>query len=237
MKYGIVKDIWNGVLMGAAVSAMLFGAAKVNAAGAKEGIPEAYIQYCREAGSVYRVCPELLEAIMEEESGGNPDAVGSAGEIGLMQVDPKYHKGRGERLNVCLKIDNSFIFLPPNLKFFLDFIWKNCYNEIGQLGRFDESRALFLCHSILPIQIRCMSKAIPPIHNLLPMLLFQMPGTFHDPFCILRIIAPFSAFCSMFRTVIHHEYGTHISILQKQLCQIICADKNISPGLIQVAYI
>ncbi len=101
MKYGIVKDIWNGVLMGAAVSAMLFGAAKVNAAGAKEGIPEAYIQYCREAGSVYRVCPELLEAIMEEESGGNPDAVGSAGEIGLMQVDPKYHKGRGERLNVC----------------------------------------------------------------------------------------------------------------------------------------
>ena len=44
--------------------------------------------------------PELLEAVIEEESGGNPDAVGAAGEIGLMQVYPKYHRMRAGHLNV-----------------------------------------------------------------------------------------------------------------------------------------
>lgn len=39
-----------------------------------------------------------MEAVIEEESGGNPDAVGKAGEIGLMQIYPQFHLERAKRL-------------------------------------------------------------------------------------------------------------------------------------------
>lgn len=57
--------------------------------------------YIEETCSIYNVCPELIEAIIERESSWNPNAYNSgSGCIGLMQIDPKWHKERMERLSV-----------------------------------------------------------------------------------------------------------------------------------------
>lgn len=41
------------------------------------------------------VDPNIVKAIIMEESGGNPNAVGDGGEsIGLMQIQPKHHQKR-----------------------------------------------------------------------------------------------------------------------------------------------
>lgn len=62
-------------------------------------ISETAQQACIEYGEQYGICPELLMAIIERESCGQADVIGGDC-IGLMQINPKYHKGRMERLGV-----------------------------------------------------------------------------------------------------------------------------------------
>ena len=100
MKRRIVKEILEGVALGTLFISIFCGVVIINAAGADTELPQEYIQYCEQVGQVYNICPELLEAIIEEESGGDPDAVGQAGEIGLMQIYPKYHTERMQRLGI-----------------------------------------------------------------------------------------------------------------------------------------
>ncbi len=95
-----VKEAAEGVVFGILLLFMLLIAVEANACGADTGISKEYISYCEEIGRAYHICPELLEAVIETESGGNPDAVGDLGEIGLMQVYPKYHMNRAEHLKV-----------------------------------------------------------------------------------------------------------------------------------------
>ena len=57
------------------------------------------IEACEKYGEEYSICPELLEAIIEAESGGNQYAkCGSC--KGLMQISSKWHADRMERLGV-----------------------------------------------------------------------------------------------------------------------------------------
>lgn len=52
------------------------------------------------------VDPNIVKAIIMEESGGNPNAVGDNGEsIGLMQIQPKHHKKRMEELGIVSLFD------------------------------------------------------------------------------------------------------------------------------------
>lgn len=52
------------------------------------------------------VDPNIVKAIIKEESNGNPDAIGDGGEsIGLMQIQPKHHKKRMEELGVVSLFD------------------------------------------------------------------------------------------------------------------------------------
>ena len=95
-----VKEAAEGVVFGILLLFMLLIAVEANACGADTGISKEYISYCEEIGRAYHICPELLEAVIETDSGGNPDAVGDLGEIGLMQVYPKYHMNRAEHLKV-----------------------------------------------------------------------------------------------------------------------------------------
>lgn len=84
----IITAIWTAVIMWAAL---------VVEARAEE--KEAWIDYieiiCQERG----ICPELVEAIIERESGWDPEAV-NGDCIGLMQVSEKWHQDRMERLGV-----------------------------------------------------------------------------------------------------------------------------------------
>lgn len=57
---------------------------------------EEYIEVvCQE----YNVCPELVQAVIERESGWDPKAENGGCE-GLMQISPLFHQGRMERLGV-----------------------------------------------------------------------------------------------------------------------------------------
>lgn len=73
--------------------------------GAENSYEDTYINreiqgYCEEIGERYNICPELLMAVIEAESSGNPGATGADGDVGLMQIIPKYHSDRMEVLAV-----------------------------------------------------------------------------------------------------------------------------------------
>lgn len=55
---------------------------------------------CIKYGEEYGICPELLMAVIEKESSGRPEVVSGMGCVGLMQINPKYHTERMERLGV-----------------------------------------------------------------------------------------------------------------------------------------
>lgn len=64
-------------------------------------IKREYVRYCEEIGAKYCVCPELLMAIIEHESGGDPNAgLGWAKCYGLMGVSSKWNADRMRRLGV-----------------------------------------------------------------------------------------------------------------------------------------
>lgn len=65
---------------------------------AKEEIEPTHISVeaqvsCYEYGEMYDICPELLMAMIEAESGGNPKAANGDCK-GLMQISERWHTGR-----------------------------------------------------------------------------------------------------------------------------------------------
>ena len=66
------------------------------------------IPYIEEVSSEYGVSPELIEAMIETESGGISSArCGTC--IGLMQVSTKWHRDRAARLGVDMTADKGNI--------------------------------------------------------------------------------------------------------------------------------
>lgn len=60
---------------------------------------EDYREYIEELCGKRAICPELIEALIEQESGWDASAV-NGDRIGLMQVDRTVHRERMERLGV-----------------------------------------------------------------------------------------------------------------------------------------
>ena len=60
---------------------------------------EEWRDYIEIVADDYNICPELIEAVIEQESSWRPDAVNGSC-IGLMQINPEYHAERMERLGV-----------------------------------------------------------------------------------------------------------------------------------------
>lgn len=81
--------------------------------GAKETqISQDAYDACVEYGEAYGICPEMLMAIIEKESNGNPNAVGKLGEIGLMQIYPDFHQDRMKKLGITsLYSERQNVFL------------------------------------------------------------------------------------------------------------------------------
>ena len=63
-------------------------------------IKEEYQEYVYEIAGMYGICPELVLAIIENESSGSVDVVSEYGCTGLMQISPEWHTNRMERLGV-----------------------------------------------------------------------------------------------------------------------------------------
>lgn len=62
-------------------------------------VPEDVKEISIELGEAYNICPELIQAICWRESRFQPD-VENGGCVGIMQVSPKWHKERMDRLGV-----------------------------------------------------------------------------------------------------------------------------------------
>ncbi len=62
-------------------------------------ISQEYQTYCEEIGEKYAIAPEMLEAMIEQESSGQPQ-VYNGNCKGLMQINEPYHRDRMERLGV-----------------------------------------------------------------------------------------------------------------------------------------
>lgn len=62
-------------------------------------ISDAAMAACVECGERYGICPELLMALIERESRGQPDVENGSCK-GLCQISVKWHKDRMERLDV-----------------------------------------------------------------------------------------------------------------------------------------
>ena len=74
-------------------------------------ISEEYQQYCVEIGNMYGICPELLMAMIESESSGNPNAQNGSCK-GLLQVSEKWHADRMKKLgvaNICDPYGNILV--------------------------------------------------------------------------------------------------------------------------------
>lgn len=77
----------------------MFIAVTVNAAEKQITVPEDVRKISEELGEEYNICPETIQAIGWWESRFQPDAEND-GCVGIMQVAPKWHKERMDRLGV-----------------------------------------------------------------------------------------------------------------------------------------
>ena len=59
-----------------------------------------YQDYVEEIAESYDLNPNLILAMIESESSGRAKVESSSGCVGLMQIYPKWHQGRMERLGV-----------------------------------------------------------------------------------------------------------------------------------------
>ena len=73
--------------------------ANVGASSRETYLPDEVREICVKYGEEYCICPELLMAIVETESGGKQYAE-NAGCKGLMQIYEKWHGDRMEKLSV-----------------------------------------------------------------------------------------------------------------------------------------
>lgn len=67
-------------------------------------VPEDVKEISEELGQAYNICPELIQAICWRESRFQTDAE-NGGCIGIMQVSPRWHKDRMDKLGVTDLMD------------------------------------------------------------------------------------------------------------------------------------
>lgn len=93
----IIKLYFVAIVMTAIFS--MFIVVTVHAAEEQITVPEDVRKISEELGEAYNICPETIQAIGWWESRFQPDAE-NGGCVGIMQVAPKWHKDRMDRLGV-----------------------------------------------------------------------------------------------------------------------------------------
>lgn len=126
MDFSLIDRIIRYAIL--ALLCYLFGSFLATVARA-DGVPTPEIkQAIILASTKYQVEPELIAAVIEVESKFNPNAVGTHGEIGLMQLHPRYHLASAD---VRANIDEGTKYLSwvrANCPFKRGNEWINCYN-------------------------------------------------------------------------------------------------------------
>lgn len=117
-----------------------------------------YVQHCRRArggcaqrmheiaalidraGAEHHVDPWLLAAIAMRESGGNPDARGSHGELGLMQLHPRSRHGAYAARRCAAAPDECTAIVVDVAAALMARSIERCGSEALGLGRYNSGR-------------------------------------------------------------------------------------------------
>lgn len=83
-----------------ALFATICPASELNAEDNDTFIDPEYVQICEEVGAEYGIAPELLEAIIEHESAGQPNVTNELGCVGLCQIQYGVHVTRMQKLGL-----------------------------------------------------------------------------------------------------------------------------------------
>lgn len=86
------------------------------------------INITEEIGQRYGICPELLQAIVFYESSNTKSVVSKSGDIGYMQVNPKWHKDRMNTLGVT-NLKNGYENILTGTDYLAELAAK--YEDIG----------------------------------------------------------------------------------------------------------
>jgi soluble lytic murein transglycosylase-like protein len=81
---------------------------------------------------LHQVDPQIVSAVIDVESGGNPYALGAAGDSGMMQIRSKYvPETRLQLFNPCTNVRRGVQLLKQAMvrcKHKADMTWIVCYN-------------------------------------------------------------------------------------------------------------
>lgn len=92
-----IADTLLGIIVGTFLA--LFFLCGLSADAEARAPQEDILDYIEDVSEDYNICPELVQAVIEQESSWNPRAIN--GEcIGLMQIDPSFHQERMDKLGV-----------------------------------------------------------------------------------------------------------------------------------------
>lgn len=97
-------------------------------------VPAEVVEISEDLGGQYCICPELIQAICWRESRFNPDAE-NRGCIGIMQICPKWHENRMDRLGITELTD-----IRQNMSVGVDYL-----HELISDGK-DVAEALMIYH-------------------------------------------------------------------------------------------
>lgn len=121
----MMRRIYSALLILSILCTPIFAHAK----GKDTILSDIAVTACEEYGEEYGICPELLMAIAEKESKGNPDAENGSCK-GLMQISEKWHKDRMKRLGVTDLFDES-----GNILVATDYLYElfKKYEDVGMV--------------------------------------------------------------------------------------------------------
>ena len=89
--------------------------------------------YCVEIGEEYGICPQLLMAMIEKESAGDPNAM-NGNCVGLMQINTDYHWDRLRKITGDETATIAGFFSPKiNIQLGADYIMELA-DEYGDIG-------------------------------------------------------------------------------------------------------
>lgn len=89
---------------------------------------QAVIELTEWAAGKYPICPELLQALIFYESSNRKDAVSRWGDVGYMQVNPRWQKDRMDKLG-AYDLSNGY----ENVLIGTDYLMELCekYEDVG----------------------------------------------------------------------------------------------------------
>jgi hypothetical protein len=128
MRYLLVLLMVGNVAMADYKDPIKVGIQRVNPR-LPEEVVDLIVADIRQYSVAFNMDPKLIAAVIAQESSFNPAATGSSGEVGLMQLHPRYHTAS---YNITENILTGVAYLKglkTTFKHYQDYTWLEHYNR------------------------------------------------------------------------------------------------------------